>query len=86
MWPNGLLDLDAVWVVSGVGRGMGVLDGASDHRREGAVLGMNLGHPIVTSGILLHSCVEAREPIELSFRVLSGVTEGMGVLDGAPHD
>jgi len=25
-WQNGSLDLDAVWLVSGVGRGMGVLD------------------------------------------------------------
>jgi len=30
-------------VVSGVGRGMGVLDRGGDHRREGAVLGVNLG-------------------------------------------
>jgi len=38
------------WVVSGVGRGMGVLDGGSDCQREGAVLEVNLGHPIVTNG------------------------------------
>jgi len=37
-------------VVSGVGRGMGVLDGGGDRRREGAVLGVNVGRPIVTSG------------------------------------
>jgi len=36
-------------MVSGVGRGIGVLDGGGDRRREGAVLGMNLGHPIVTN-------------------------------------
>jgi len=29
---------DAVWVVSGAGRGMGVLHGGKDRRREGAVL------------------------------------------------
>jgi len=39
-------------VVSAVGRGMGVLDGGGDRRREAAVLGINVGHPIVTSGIL----------------------------------
>jgi len=37
-------------VVSGVDRGMGVLDGSGYRRREGAVLGLNLGHPIVTNG------------------------------------
>jgi len=32
LWQNGWLDLDAVWdgMVSGVGRGTGVLDGAGD--------------------------------------------------------
>ena len=29
---------------------MGVLDGDGDRRREGAVLGVNLGRPIVTNG------------------------------------
>jgi len=33
-------------------------------------------------GTLLHSYVEVREPIELSFGVVSGVGRGMGVLDG----
>jgi len=33
-------------------------------------------------GILLHSCVEMREPIELSFGVASVVGPGIGVLDG----
>ena len=32
-----------------VGQGMGVLDGGGDRRREGAVLGLNLGRPIVTN-------------------------------------
>jgi len=36
-------------VVSGVGRWMGVLDGSDDRRREGAVLEVNLGRPIVTN-------------------------------------
>jgi len=39
-------------VVSAVSRGMGVLNGGGDRRREGAVLGINVGHPIVTSGTL----------------------------------
>ena len=42
LWQNGLLDPDAIRMVSGVGRGMGVLDGGANHRREGAVLGVNL--------------------------------------------
>jgi len=37
-------------MVSGVSRGMGVLDGNGDRRRRGTVLGLNVGHPIVTSG------------------------------------
>jgi len=36
-------------------------------------------------GNLLHSCVEVREPIELSFGVMSGGRGGMGVLDGGPR-
>ena len=36
--------------VSGVGRGMGVLDWGGDRRREGTVFWVNLGRPIVTNG------------------------------------
>jgi len=35
-------------MVSGVGQGMGVLDAGGDRQSERAVLGVNLGHPIVT--------------------------------------
>ena len=38
------------WMVSGVGRGMGVLDGVVIVEGEGAVLRVNLGRPIVTNG------------------------------------
>jgi len=34
-------------VVSGVGHGMGVLDGGGNRRRERAVLGVNSGSPIL---------------------------------------
>ena len=37
-------------LVSGVGRRMGVLDAGGDRSREGAVLGVNVVHPIATSG------------------------------------
>jgi len=37
-------------MVSGVVRGMVVLDGSVIIEWEGAVLRVNLGHPIVTSG------------------------------------
>ena len=37
-------------VSSGVGRGMGVIDGVVIVEEEGAVLGVNLGRPIVTNG------------------------------------
>jgi len=39
-------------VVSGVGRGMGVLEGGGDHRSGGGNLGVNVGHLIVTNNIL----------------------------------
>jgi len=37
-------------VVRGIGQVMGVLDFGGDRQREGAVLGVNLGRPIVTIG------------------------------------
>jgi len=40
------------WVMIGVGRRMGVLDGVEIVERDGAVLGVNVGCPIVTNGIL----------------------------------
>jgi len=39
-------------MVIGVSRGMGVLDGGGYRRREAAVLGLNLGHPVVPNGTL----------------------------------
>jgi len=45
---------DFLWmqfgVMSGVGRGMGVLDGVEIAEEEEAVLGVNVGCPIVTTG------------------------------------
>jgi len=39
-------------MVSGIGQGMGALDGGDDRRKGRAVLGsrVNLGRPIVTTG------------------------------------
>jgi len=37
-------------MVSGVGRGMGVLDEGGDRRSKRGRCGVNLGRPIVTSG------------------------------------
>jgi len=34
---------------------------------------------------LLHSCVEVRTAIELSFRMVNGVTPDIHVLDGSPR-
>jgi len=42
-------------VVSRVGRGRGVLHGVVIVEWEGTVLGVNVGHPIVTMGTLWHS-------------------------------
>jgi len=36
-------------VVSGVGRGMGVLNGGGCRRMDGSSSGVNVGHPIVTN-------------------------------------
>jgi len=44
------VDQDSVWVVSWVGRGMGVLHGVVIVEGKGAVLEVNLGRPIVTNG------------------------------------
>ena len=39
-----------IGMVSGVGRGMGVLDEGGNRQNVRAVLGINLGRPIVTNG------------------------------------
>jgi len=36
-------------------------------------------------GTLWHSCAKVREPIELSFGMMSGIRSGIGVLDGSPR-
>jgi len=73
-------------MVSGVSRGMGVLDGLVIVEGERAVLGVNLGHHIVTNWdfVAYHtdSCVEVREPIKVWFGVVSVFCPGIGVLDG----
>ena len=46
-------------VVSGVGRGMGLLDWVVIVEGDGAVLEVNVGRPIVTMGTFLHSCARA---------------------------
>ena len=50
---------DWIWmlfgVVSGVGRGMGVLDGVEIVEEERADFGVNVRHPIVTNGDLWRS-------------------------------
>jgi len=71
-------------MVSGVSRGMGAIDGGGDHQRGGGSYGENLGHAFVTNGTLLHSFAEVYEMIELSFRVVDGVSGGMHVLDRGP--
>jgi len=41
-------------MVSGVSKGMGVLDGGGDRRRERGSFGVNLGRSIVTNGSNTH--------------------------------
>jgi len=52
-------------MVSGVGRGMGVLEGGGDRRRKGAVFGVNLELPIVTP-TLLRSCARATRSSQIT--------------------
>jgi len=47
LWQNGWLHPDAMGIMSGVGRGMGVLDGGGDRRRGKGRFGMNLWRPII---------------------------------------
>ena len=58
-WVNCEQTADWIWmpfgVVSVVGRGMGVLDGVEIVEEEGAVLGLNVGHPIVINRTLWRS-------------------------------
>jgi len=57
-------------VVRGVSRGMAVLDGVVIVEGKGAVLGVDLGHPIVTNamGTLLHSCARATRSSQMTLR------------------
>jgi len=43
------LDLDAVWVGEWGWSNMGVLDGVKIVEWEGALLGVNVGNPVVTN-------------------------------------
>jgi len=54
------------------------------HPIEGqrSLLGVNVGNPIETNWNLDAYCAEVREPIELSFGVVSGVGLGICALDG----
>jgi len=62
---------------------VGVLDGGDDRQRGRGSFGVNVGRLNVTYGaFLLFSCVEVLELIELLLGVLSGVGQGMVVLDG----
>jgi len=76
------LDLDAVWGSEWGRLRMGVLDGVVIVEGKGAVLGVNVGRPIVAMGTSLHSCAEVRELIKLFFGMVSRVGLGIRVLDG----
>ena len=73
---------DYIWMpfgsVSGIGRGMG----GDRQRGRGCFEGKCEASHCNQLGTFLHSCAKVHEPIELSFGVVSGVSRGMGVLDG----
>ena len=54
------------WVVNGVIRGMGVLDGGSDRRRERTILGVNFRRPVVTDGDFVRSCARALRSFQIT--------------------
>jgi len=56
--------------------------GVETTKGYGAILGVNVGRPIVSNGTFWHSCAKVREPIELSLWVASGVGPDISVLDG----
>jgi len=68
-------------VVSRVGRGMGVLYRVVIVEGEGAVLGVNVGHPIVTTNQWGLCCVVVWK----SFGVVIGVGPGIDVRNGGPR-
>jgi len=53
-------------VVSEVGRGMGVLDGVDIVERKGAVLGVSVGHILLTTMVLVFYAVQMYPGIGLS--------------------
>ena len=55
---------------------MGVLDVGGYRRRRMGSFGGEIGAPI--TGTLLHYCAKVREPIELSFEVMSGSAAAWG--------
>ena len=50
LWKNGLFDLDAVWGGEWDQSRDGYIRWGGDHRRRKGSFGVNVGHPIVTSG------------------------------------
>ena len=70
-------------VVSGVGRGVGVLDAGGYCRMGMDSFGGEFGASNCNQWGLC--CVKVRELMELSFEGVSGVGHGMGVLEGCPR-
>jgi len=71
-------------VVSWVGRRMGVLDGGGDcpRGRDNFRGEFGASHCNQWRPTLLRSCVKVCEAIKLPFGVVSGVSRGMGALNG----
>jgi len=61
-------------VSESVSQEIGVLDGVEIVEGKGQFWGVNVRHPVVTNGTLLHSCAKVGELIELSFGVVSEVS------------
>ena len=81
---------ERIWIlfgmVSGVSRGIGVLDRGGYHRRGRGCLEGEYGASNCNQfWFLLYSCVEVSEPIELSFGVVSGMGPGIDVQNGGPR-
>ena len=61
--------METCLIGSGVGRGMGVLDGGRDRRREGAVLEVNVRHLIINQRGLCGLVVFCREGWRVATRL-----------------
>ena len=70
-----------MFVVDWLGPWMRQVQGLLIAPWQGAILGVDMGHTIVTSGDFGRSCTKVREAIKLPFEVVRGVGPGIGLFE-----